>query len=82
MKQKDIAVIIVVAVVAGVASFLIANKIFVAPKDRQQTKPVVDVIQSSMVSPDKQFFNADSINPTRNPTSSGTNDTPFNGNSQ
>lgn len=82
MKQKDIAVIIAVTFFAAVASFLIANKLFVTPKNRQQTAPVVDVINSSMTAPDKRFFNSDSINPTRNSTTTGTNQTPFNGSGQ
>jgi hypothetical protein len=82
MKQKDIAVIIVIAALAAGISFFIANKIFVTPKNRQQTAPVVDVINSSMTSPDKRFFNTESINPTRNSGSSGTNQTPFNGSGQ
>lgn len=82
MKQKDIAVIIVVAAFATVTSFFIANKLFVTPKNRQQTAPVVDVINSSMATTDKRFFNSNSINPTRNSTDSGTNQTPFNGSSQ
>lgn len=82
MKQKDIAIIVAVTVVAAIASFLIANQIFVTPKTREQTAPVVDAINSNMSSPDKRFFNSDSINPTRDSTSTGTNQTPFNGSSQ
>lgn len=82
MKQKDIAVIIIVAVFAGIISFFVANKLFVTPKTREQTAPVVDVITSTMASPDKRFFNSDSINPTRTSGASGTNQTPFNGNGQ
>lgn len=82
MKQRDIAVIIVIAVLAGVISFFVANKLFVTPKTREQTAPVVDVINSSMASPDKRFFNADSINPTRTSNATGTNQTPFNGGGQ
>lgn len=82
MKQKDIAVIIAVAAFAAVVSFFIANKLFVTPKNREQTRQVVDVINSSMTLPDKRFFNSDSINPTRSSDSTGTNQTPFNGSNQ
>jgi hypothetical protein len=82
MKQKDIAVIVAVTLFAAIASFFVANKLFVTPKTRQQTAPVVDVINSSMASPDKRFFNSDSINPTRNSSATGTNQTPFNGSGQ
>jgi len=82
MKQKDIAVIVAVTLFAAIASFFIANKVFVTAKNRQQTSPVVDVITSTMASPDKRFFNSDSINPTRNSSTTGTNQTPFNASGQ
>lgn len=82
MKQKDIAVIVIIAVFAAGISFFIASKIFVTPKNRQQTAPVVSQIDNTMNSPDKRFFNTDSINPTRNSSTTGTNQTPFNGSSQ
>ena len=82
MKQKDIAVIVVITFFAAILSFFIANKVFVTPKNRQQTAPVVDAIDSSMAPTDKRFFNSDSINPTRNSSATGTNQTPFNGSGQ
>lgn len=83
MKQKDIVVIIVIASIAAILSFFIANRVFVTSKNRQQSYPVVDSITSSMNSPDERFFNQDSINPARNSGSStSTNQTPFNGTGQ
>jgi len=47
MKQKDIALIILIAGVSAVASFFISNKLFVTPSNRQQQVEVVDPINAS-----------------------------------
>lgn len=82
MKQKDIAIIIVVAFVAGVISFFIASKIFVTPENRQQKVEVIDVLTDEFAKPDPRFFNAESINPAKHSGLEGTNQTPFNSTSQ
>lgn len=82
MKQKDIAMIIVVVFVSGVLSFFISRLFFAAPKDRQQKVEVVDVITSDFPTPDKKYFNKDSINPTQLIHIGDTNNpNPFNGTS-
>ena len=82
MKQKDIALIIVIAFVSGVVSFFVSNKLFVTPNNRQQEVEVVDPINATFQTPDTKYFNSSSIDPT--PTGSlGTNNTqPFNGSGQ
>lgn len=65
MKQKDIALILVIAVVSGVISFLVSGWIFAKPADRQQKAEKVDVITSDFSLPDPAYFNADAINPTQ-----------------
>ncbi len=82
MKQKDILLIVVVAIVAAVSSYLIATQIFVSKESRQQKVEVVDEIKPTMESVDKRFFNSDSINPARDSDLSSTNPVPFNGTSQ
>lgn len=84
MKQKDIAVVVVVAFLSAILSFVISGKIFVTPENRQQAVEKVDVIKPDFDQPDSRYFNADSINPTVNPTpgSGGTNQNPFNGTGQ
>ncbi len=82
MKQKDIATIIVIAFLAGIISFFIANRIFVTPENRQQKAAVVDAISAEVSNPDERFFNKNSINPTRDTSLNGTNTSPFNGTSQ
>ncbi len=83
MKQKDIALIIVIAFVTGVASFVISGKIFVTSKNRQQKVEVVDVIKSEFQTPSSKYFSTNSINPTQLVQVGGNNNTnPFNTASQ
>jgi mannitol-specific phosphotransferase system IIBC component len=80
MKQKDVAVIIIIVFVSAVVSFVVSNKLFVTSSARQQKGEVVDVIQASFESPDKKYFNSDSINATPNSAiGTDSNDNPFNG---
>lgn len=83
MKQKDVALIIVVAFISAIASFLITGKLFVTPENRQQAVEVVDVITTDFKLPDSRYFNSDSIDPTvESQLGASTNQTPFNTTSQ
>ena len=80
MKQKDLALIIVIAVVSAVISFIVSNKIFVTPSNRQQKVEVVDAISPSFQTPDPRYFNSNSINPTQSTQiGAGNNQDPFSG---
>ncbi|MCA9327142.1 hypothetical protein KDA14_01300 [Candidatus Saccharibacteria bacterium] len=78
MKQKDIAVIIIVAFISAVVSFILSGKLFVTPENRQQSVEVVDAISTQFDLPDARYFNAESINPTQSSKLDSTNQTPFN----
>jgi hypothetical protein len=83
MKQKDIALIIVIAFVSAIVSFVISGKIFVTPKNRQQKVQVVDVISPSFQTPSNKYFNSSSIDPTQLvQISANNNQNPFNGQNQ
>ena len=83
MKQKDIALIAVIAIISAVVSFLVSNKLFVTPSNRQQQVEVVDPINASFQQPDKKYFNSNSIDPTQEPQiGSDNNQNPFNGTGQ
>ncbi|QQS19136.1 hypothetical protein IPL68_03800 [Candidatus Saccharibacteria bacterium] len=82
MKQKDLSIIIVVAFLSAIVSFLISNKLFVTAENRQQKVEVVDVIVADFNEPSKRYFNAESINPTQNSQLNSTNQTPFNASTQ
>ncbi len=65
MKQKDIVVIIVVVFFSGVASYFISSKLFVKSSDTQREVKVVETINPAFNTPDKNYFNANSVNPTQ-----------------
>ena len=83
MKQKDIALIIIIAFVSAIVSFVASNQLFVAPSNRQQQVEAIDAINSSFQSPDKKYFNSNSVDPTQgSQLGSASNQDPFNGNGQ
>jgi hypothetical protein len=65
MKQKDIALIAVIAIISGVISFLVSGWLFAKPADREQKAEKVDVITSEFSLPDSKYYNANSIDPTQ-----------------
>lgn len=65
MKQKDIALIIVVAFVSAVLSMLLSNMLLSGPKNRQMTAEVVNPISDKFEEPNKKYFNENSVNPTK-----------------
>lgn len=80
MKQKDIAVVLIIGFVSAVVSFIVSGKVFVTADNRQQKAEVVDAINSSFQTPDKKYFNATSINPTQRSAIGGdSNQDPFSG---
>ncbi len=80
MKQKDIALIIVIAAISGALSFAVSHFVFATPQDRQQQVAVVDAITTDFTTPDPKFFNAQSINPAKLiEVGNGNNTNPFNG---
>jgi hypothetical protein len=64
MKQKDIALILVIAVVSGMISFFVARMLFTTDKDRKMKAEVVDAISTDFEQPSNKYFNQNSINPT------------------
>jgi len=79
MKQKDIALILVIVAFSGVISFVISGKIFVTPSNRQQKVQTVDVIESTFEKPSEKYFNDQSIDPAQLVRiSNNNNQTPFN----
>lgn len=78
MKQKDLALIIVIAFIGAVASLFISKQLFVTPKNREQQVEVVQPISADFEKPDKAYFNSSSIDPTKVITiGQNTNSNPF-----
>jgi hypothetical protein len=78
MKQKDVALIILIAGISATVSYFMSTKLFVTPANRQQKVEVVDKISADFGQPDPRYFNKDSIDAT--PTTQlgpGSNQNPF-----
>lgn len=65
MKKSDIAMVIFIASVSVLISFVIANQIsFLKPPQKGQDVKTIDRISPDVASPDTNVFRADAINPT------------------
>lgn len=79
MKQKDLVLIIAIVVVSGTFSFILSKYLFTVPKDRQTKVEIVQPITADFPNTDPRYFNAQSIDPTRNITIGDNQNTqPFN----
>jgi hypothetical protein len=65
MKQKDLALIIVVVFISAVFSLILSKQTIGSPKNRQTPVEVVHKISDSFQLPDKKYFNDNSIDPTQ-----------------
>lgn len=65
MKQKDIALIIVIAGVSAAFSLILSKLVISTPDNRSAKVTIVEKIEPIFTEPDKKFFNDKSINPTR-----------------
>lgn len=65
MKQKDIALIILIVAIAGVLSFFISRQLFAPPQNRQQSVEVVQPITADFPKPDSRYFNDQAFDPTQ-----------------
>lgn len=64
MKQKDVALIIIVVFISGVTSFFLAGVLF-KTNNLSEKVETVEAISAEFPTPDKKFFNSKSINPTQ-----------------
>lgn len=65
MKQKDIALIIIVVFISGVLSMFLSKTLISNPKNRNLTVEVVGEISPEFKQPDPKYFNTNSIDPTK-----------------
>jgi hypothetical protein len=64
MKQKDIALIIIVVFISGMASFFVSKFVFKVDGLKENVE-TVEAISAEFPVPDEKFFNSQSINPTQ-----------------
>lgn len=81
MKGKDTVIIIAVAAVGAIFSFVVAQFIFGGEKAYKLQAPTVDAITSEFQQPNTKYFNSSSINPTKDiMIGDSTNNAPFKSN--
>lgn len=79
MKQKDIALILVISFISAVMSLVVSNLLFSSKSNRSQTADVVTAITTDFTEPDKKYYNEESVNPTQIiRIGDNTNQQPFN----
>lgn len=65
MKQKDILVIVSIAIFSTIVSIVISTTFISNDKNRSATVEVIPKITSDLERPQKEYFNSNSVNPTR-----------------
>lgn len=79
MKQKDLALILVVVFVSVVVALVVSRMIFSSPKNRELKAEKVDIISPDFVPPSTKYFNTRAFNPTQQiQIGDSTNPNPFN----
>ncbi|MDB5171173.1 MAG: hypothetical protein JWO35_867 [Candidatus Saccharibacteria bacterium] len=82
MKQKDIALIVVIVFISAIASLVLSKLIFATPQNRQQQVEVVQPISANFSKPDTKYFNSEAFNPSKSITiGQNANPNPFSGTS-
>lgn len=64
MKKSDIAMIVLIASTSVIISFFVAKSIFGDVYNGSAKVKTIDKIESSIVEPSEEIFNANAINPT------------------
>lgn len=82
MKQKDIALILLITGSAAVFSYFISNK-YITPPNEKLNAEIVTEITPDFTPPESKYFNSESVNPTvKIEIAPNDNQTPFDNESQ
>ena len=65
MKSKDIFSIIVLITISAVISIFVSNLLISSDENRSNKVEVVETVSNNLQRPPKEFFNENSVNPTR-----------------
>lgn len=78
MRKDDILIIFVVAIVAGIFSYIIAGFVFGGEQKYDLQSPEVQPISSEFKQPNEKYFNSDSLDITKDITVTNNDNTdPF-----
>lgn len=73
MKQKDVALILIIAGISTVIAIVLASVLISPPKNRQTKVQVVDKVTNDFPPIDERYINTSSSNPTRTVRIGGNN---------
>lgn len=80
MKQKDIALFVVIGVISAVISIVVSNYFFSSSSGKKQQVEVIQAITTDFPPPDSAYFNSTAFDPTRQITiGQNVNTDPFKG---
>lgn len=65
MKRKDLSLIFAIVFLSALVSFFISNTLFNKSRTKKEQVEVVQPISAEFATPDKKYFNGDSVNPTQ-----------------
>lgn len=65
MKQKDMALIMIIVFFSAIISLFVSKAIFASPKNRQQQVEVIQPITADFPQPDTRYFNDKAFDPTQ-----------------
>ena len=63
MKKSDWALVVLIVVIVGVASYFVVDAILPSPGANPDTVKTAEEISTSITEPDKSIFGEDAINP-------------------
>ena len=65
MHQKDYLLIVVIAIFSAVVAILFSNAFISTDNNTRQTTEVVESISPEFITPPAQYYNPQSVNPTK-----------------
>lgn len=63
MKKNDIALIVTIVIVCVVGSYFLISSLFIKKQPNEAKVKVIEVVKSTLKTPDEKIFHKDSINP-------------------
>lgn len=63
MKKNDIALIVTIVIVCVTGSYFLISSLFIKKQPNEAKIKVIEVVKSTLKTPDEKIFHKDSINP-------------------
>lgn len=63
MKKNDIALIVTIVIVCVAGSYFLISSLFIKKQPNEAKIKVIEVVKSTLKTPDEKIFHKDSINP-------------------